>query len=307
MDQDDTEAVFQVDDEVGPFTWFYTYETEAQRDHAADIERDRDEHEARVSYRDDHLDGKLTTALSLSVQRRNLDVTSSSGADSALPPVEVFPVQGLSALDDTPALGGLTEAAALIDGDDTTASGINIGGFGSGGEPDWNIGVRVPNGSTVDLAVVSTAVEIDSLLVDQYAWSVWSSTDNSFWTQVTSSAAYTYEEAFRRFRISFPDVTTQYLKVVATAVAPTAPAVFVTEMRVFEPGDPVPGDVTSRQRDRDDSLTGTVSWRATDTLLLGADVLAQEWTARSRAPRRATSRASTRASTRCGRPPTRWT
>ncbi len=276
VDQDDTEMVLQLDDEVGPFTWFYAYETEAQRDHSADVDRDRDEHEARASYREEHLEGRLTTSASVALQRRDLEVHTPSGSEGALPPVEIFPVQGLSALDTTPALGALADTPALIDGDDTTAAGINIGGFGSGGEPDWNIGVRVPNGSTVDLAVVSTAVEVDPLFVDQYAWSVWSSTDNAFWTQVTSSAAFSYEAAFRRFRISFPDVATQYLKVVATAVPPTAPAVFVTEMRTFEPGDPVPGDVTSRQHDRDDSVTASTSWRATDTLLLGADVLAQE-------------------------------
>lgn len=275
VDQDDTEWVFQAEDVVGPFGWFYSFESEDQRDHAADIERERQDHELRLSYREEHLDGRLVTSAAATLQRRDIDTTSGN-AGSALPPVEAFPVQGLSALDDTPALGGLLDNAALIDGDDTTSAGVNIGGFGSGGEPDWNVGARLPPGTTVDLAVLSTAVEIDPLLVNQYAFSVWSSDDNSFWTQVTSAAAVTYEAAFRRFRISFPDVSAQYVKVVATAVAPTAPAVFVTELRLFEPGTPGPGSTTSRQRDRDDALTGNVSWRTTDELLLGADVLAQE-------------------------------
>ena len=46
---------------------------------------------------------------------------------------------------------------------------------------------------------------------------VWVSDDNDFWTQVSSSAPYLYEEPLRRFRIAIPPVTNRYVKIVNTA------------------------------------------------------------------------------------------
>ena len=278
VDRDDNKYFFQVDDDVGPFSWLYSLDLENENDNAADVQRDLTTHLVRASYREDHLDGDLTTSAYFSDQRRELKTDSSSGSSGALPSVEVFPVQGLSVVDTTPALGMLGDTPALIDGDDTTLTPINIGGFVSGGQTDWNIGIKLPPASTVNLAVVSTSTVVDPLLVGQYSFSVWSSPDGNFWTQVTGSASWVYEEAFRRFRISFPAVTTMYLKVVDTAAPPTAPAVFVTEMRAFAPSPDGPGNLSTKQNDEDRSLSGSVSWRATDTVVLGADVLAQDST-----------------------------
>ena len=112
-----------------------------------DVERDRIEHVLRTTYRDDFYDGRLSTTASFFLEdRRSTTHVPSSGtvvSDS------ITPLAGLSLLDQTPEVGSLESTPSLIDGDESTPTGINIGGFPSGGITDWNIGVELPADSMV--------------------------------------------------------------------------------------------------------------------------------------------------------------
>jgi hypothetical protein len=274
IDLEDDEVVVEVDQTVGPYSWMYTFETETLDDKKADLKRDRTEHIIRGSYSDVHMDGRLTTSVSVFSDEERSTVKIPPGGAGALPPEIILnTTDGLSLIDSTPAISVLLPNPQLTDGIDDVSAGINIGGFASGGEVDWNMGAQLPTDSSVSLLLLNTVDEVDPFFVDQFNFAVYESDDNNFWNLVTSSAAYTYEESFRRFRIVVPEVTTNYIKVVNTASPPAAPAVLVSELRVFEPETvtPNPGS-TSRLKDITRSLTSRISYLATETLTLGYDL-----------------------------------
>ncbi|MHC5209176.1 MAG: hypothetical protein ACYTG2_00480 [Planctomycetota bacterium] len=273
IDRQDDEFVLQVDDSVGPYSWMYTFETERLEDNAAGIERDRTEHMARGSYSETHMDGRLTTSVSVFTDEERTTVRLPPGGAGALPPAIPSIGPGYSDIDSTPAISVLTPNVGLTNGDLGAPAGINIGGFASGGEINWNMGLQLPGASTVGLLLLNTSTTVDPFFADQFNFAVYASDDNNFWTLVTSSAQFTYEETFDRFRIVVPEVTTEFIKVVNTASPPTAAAVLVTELSAFESllVTPSPGS-SSKLEDTTRSLTSRISYLASETLTFGYDL-----------------------------------
>ncbi len=157
--------------------------------------------------------------------------------------------------------------AALVDGNDTSSAGVNIGGFSSGGEEDWNLGARLPPGSTIDTIHVTTVDTVDAVFASQYVFTVWVSDDNAFWTQVANIAAPDYDVVLRSFRLSLPPVSSQYVKVVNRTSPATAPAVLVSELRFF--ASPTSASPTITTHDETESATAALSYRVTDQVTLG--------------------------------------
>ena len=119
---------------------------------------------------------------------------------------------------------------------------------------------------------------MSEFFVTQFAFSVWVSQDNSFWSLATSGVAFTYERALRRFKLLLPDVQGRFLKIVTVATPPTAPSIQVTEIRVLGPPPGIDTDPTSRFVDESAtrSFTGGVSWLVRDNLKLGYDLIVQK-------------------------------
>ena len=274
-DRDDVETVIQVEHERGNLHSLYTLELEDIQDHRSGSERERIEHLLRGSYQDEIVDGKLRGSLSVFGNERRSTSRVPSGGAGALPPGEVFPTGGLAAIDTTPEIALLPSAPALVDGDDATPTGINIGGFASGGETHWNMGVGLPLGSPVNLVHLYTLDEVESFLVNDFSFSVWASDDDNFWNLVSGSASFTYEAAFRRFRIVLPEVAAQYVKVVNTASPAAAQAVLVTELKVFS-GTGGAGATKNVLEESTANATGSLTWRPHDTLSLTYDVFVQD-------------------------------
>lgn len=274
-DLTDRETVFQIEDTRGPFSLLYAFENQDSKDNESGVDRQRDQNLFRGTYADAFIDDKLSVNVSVFSDSSKTTTNTPSGG-GVLPPTEVFPNKGLTLLDPSPSISILADTPALIDFDDLTSTGINIGGFVSGGMTNWNLGVDLPLGSTIDLLVLSTHVEVDSFLVNQYSFSVWVSDDNNFWTLVTGSAAYTYDDIARRFLITIPAVTKEFVKVINTASPPGAPAIFVTELRAFapDPGGGGGGATTAEVINR--SITSNLTYRANDDLTLGYDLLVSE-------------------------------
>ncbi|MEW6746475.1 MAG: hypothetical protein AB1486_27355, partial [Planctomycetota bacterium] len=277
--REDTEQVFQVEETRGPFNYLYSLEMEQVRDLQAGIDTDRVEHILRAGYHDQFFEDQLSVSASVYVDSQRTTTTTPGGEAPAIPPGEVVPTAGLSAIDSTPEIGALAGTPALIDGDDTTSTGINIGGFASGGEPNWNIGVAVPPDSPLNLILLYTQDEVADFFLADYSFSVWVSDDNNFWTLASGAPAFTYESTFRRFHLLIPEVSARWVKIVNTASSPAAPAVFVTEIQVFGPVPGAGADQTkSRRSDLTENLTGNVTWRPHETLNLGYNTFVQRAT-----------------------------
>ena len=272
-DREEINSLVTVQDAVGPFEWLYELETRSSMDENANIDRQAIDHRLRGTWRDELFDERLSTSVSVNLEQ-GYDDTTYGGPDTGLPPGEVPAVQGLSGLDTLPALSTLDPNPALIDSDENTPAGINIGGFASGGQTFWNMGVDLGFARSIDKVTLTVAEEVPGFLVNQFSFSVWTSADNNIWTLVQGAVPYTYDDVNRRFRLSIPTVTGIYLKVVNELSPPGAPAVEVTEMRVFSTA----GATNTSTQDRDDYLRnvlGNFSWRTTDTLTLGWNVLAE--------------------------------
>lgn len=240
VEQSNVEGTLLVQRPDGPLTYELLLQAEHEEDDRTGVERDRWESIVRGTYQDTHLDGDLEVRVGVFLNARDQTSRFPSGVTIGLPPDEVVPAEGLAEIDPTPELGTLATNAALIDGDEDTPAGVNIGGVASGGQPDWNIGLRSAQPRTVDLIVLTTEEEVIPFLWPDFTFSAWVSDDGQLWDLVTSDAVFSYEAAFRRFRILLPPATGRYFKVVAAAVPATADAIWVTEIRAFEPSTIVP-------------------------------------------------------------------
>jgi hypothetical protein len=159
-------------------------------------------------------------------------------SEDRLPTESLVPIprvvsQGLSALDTMPFEGPLLPEPALIDGNLSAATSINIGGGLSGGQTGWNIGAELVLGDPVDLIDLWLADPIPLENARTYSWEVYSSEDNLNWDLVTGFARSSYDEIDGRFRLTFPAVVARYVKVVNTTVDDRLGPVFVSEIEVF--------------------------------------------------------------------------
>lgn len=156
------------------------------------------------------------------------------------------PFQGLSALTDTPVLGGLQPNAALIDGNTTAGSGIDIG------VPPPQTDAR-PRNVGLDFAVTTESnvlhVWVDKALPPHvsnlFSWDIYTSEDNLNWTLRQTVFPAPFGAFENRFEIRYQNVASRYVKAVvrplATLPPPTVefpdPTVFrsiqVTELQAF--------------------------------------------------------------------------
>jgi hypothetical protein len=182
--------------------------------------------------------------------------------EEGLVPIPRIVDRGLLARDDTPQDGSLAAEPALIDGDVSTGTAANIGGGLSGGQTDWNLGVEFALGEPVDVIDVWLDNPIPTLNASRYSFDVYESTDNVTWTLVTASAARQYDENDGRFRLTFPPVTSRFVKVLNRTIDDSLGAVFVSEIEAF--------GMEFRQRTTErESLTENTSvnltWSPTET------------------------------------------
>lgn len=162
---------------------------------------------------------------SVDLDARYADVSQTQDAPSggavALPlPV----VQGLFAIDSTPALGELDPAPQLIDGDTTTpaAPGIAIGGANTFRNIGVDLGISRPV-SQLEISVDTASAPV--------IWSIWVSPDNSSWVSVGSSVS-SFDAGLLRYTIRFPESDTRFVKAVNESVNAVT-EVSVTEVRAL--------------------------------------------------------------------------
>lgn len=269
---DTVEKLLGVDtlyDAPGGFDFRYAYTRDETEQRADDFETLFQAHEGRVNYSRALSERRLGVELGYRIL---YDTNEFSGAGSGLVPL--IRSSGLFSLDATPADGpALQSLPSLIDGNLTTSTGINIGLNGDRSTLT-NIGLDFGFSVSVDTLFLWVDRRLPSTVSDSFSWDIYVSPDNndqSTWTLHATLFPAPFGTFQDRFEISFPPVTTRFIKVVTRPLSPTVigssgfPDIFVTEMEGFT--------TISGQADRitetDQTFTCDLRWRPRDGTSLG--------------------------------------
>lgn len=220
-----------------------------------DIEQEDRTHNGRATYSGSFFRGRTTLSASYEVTRTETEIVASGAGEVSFP---LFPLSGLSALDDTPADGPLDPNPALVDGNLAAGASLNLGFPGLAGDTSpRNLGLDFGIRTETNTLHVWVDRKLPPEIANAYTWEVYSSPDNregSSWTLVTTVAAAPFDPFLNRFEIRFPNVASQFIKVVtrplATPPIVTNPSdfqdIFVTELQAFisRPADEVRGKST---------------------------------------------------------------
>jgi hypothetical protein len=232
----------------------YSVVNDDLKDHLTKSDTESLTQSARVGYTDRFFDDRWYLASDLNVSRQDAEFTR--GAVGASIRVQLSPVAGLSSINDTPQLGALTANAALIDGNLTASSGINIGQLPSqtGDIRQRNVGLDFGIQTAVSTLYVWVDRPLPSVVANSFSWDIYYSPDNQNWFLVQTVAPANFGQFDNRFEISFVGVSARYVKVVtrplSIAVVPPlgfdVSNIFITEVQAFidQPVVQTPGTTT---------------------------------------------------------------
>ena len=220
----------------------------------------------RITYTDSFFNNRVSFNGSYNIIYDETKNSSTGGTVGGTISSQIFPFAGLFLITNVPTTGALSPDPALIDGNLTVSSGINIGVPPLGGNADpRNIGLDLLNPSQVNELFVWVDRDLSSAsaIANSFSWDVYTSADNLNWTKITPVPIQPapFGPFQNRFDINFPNVTTRFIKVVASPLTAAAAAlvpsftnpdrIFVTELQAFlkKPASQVvtgPGAKTTR-------------------------------------------------------------
>jgi len=203
-------------------------------------------HSGEVRYGNQFFDNRLSLYTNYRISHTEQKTISQNGGESSL---QLFPFSGLSAVDDTPLEGALDSNPALIDGDLTASSGINIGLPPLAGDNrERNMGLDFVNQTEINTLYLWVDRDLPNTIVNSFTWGIYVSDDNVDWTLLQTVPSAPFSTFLNRFEIQFSNVTTRYIKVVTRPLQSSVPGasefpnIFVTELQAFirspvEPGE----------------------------------------------------------------------
>jgi len=154
--------------------------------------------------------------------------------------LQVFPVSGLSAIDNSPSSGALDQNSALIDGEKGVSAGINIGLPPPGGDTSQrNMGLDFFQQREVDTFRIWIDREIPQEIADSFTWNIYTSADNQTWAFVRSVTPAAFDSVQHVFEIKFPPILARFFKVAVQPLSPSVPqaaqfsTILVTEMEAL--------------------------------------------------------------------------
>jgi len=194
-------------------------------------------HSGRAAYSQSFFDRRVSLYSSYNIFRQEIK-TSSTGTGEVL--FQVLPFAGLSDLDDSPTHGTLPANPALIDGNLTASSGINIGLPPLGGDTrPRNFGLDFLNVTEVNNLLVWVDRELPPDIANSFSWDIYTSADNLNWTFLTTASPAPFGPFQNRFEVNFPNVNARYIKLVVNPLSPAVPgapgfpSIFITELNAF--------------------------------------------------------------------------
>ncbi len=179
------------------------------------------------------------TTLSASYEITNVatEIVASGTGEVSFP---LFPLAGLSALDDTPTDGALDLNPALVDGNLAAGAGLNLGLPPAGGDTRArNMGLDFGISSETNTLFVWIDRELPPEIATAFSWTIYTSSDNLNWALQATVFPAPFGPFQNRFEIRFPNVTARFIKVVTRPLSlgvPRAlefPDIFVTEIQAF--------------------------------------------------------------------------
>ena len=218
----------------------YTITSMKNNDRFNDVEYDTVSQTGRAAYSNRVFDNRVSFSANYVGSRSTTETRSGGGGDVNF---QLFPFSGLSDISDTPTLEVLNPNQALIDGNLTASSGINIGqGVSSGGDLKLrNVGLDFVNTTSVNTLYLYVDRQLPTSVSGTFAWDIYISSDNQNWTAYQTSLHATFDPFTNRFELLFPDVTTRYIKAsvrpLSVTVLPPAGTdisnIYITELQSF--------------------------------------------------------------------------
>lgn len=199
-----------------------------------------DTQNGRAAYSNRFFDNRVAFSSNYSGSRSTTETQSGSSGEVTF---QLFPFTGLSSISDIPTLETLSTNQALIDGNLTASSGINIGqGVSFGGDTKLrNVGLDFVNITGVNTLYVYVDRQLPNAAAGTIPWDIYTSADNQNWTVYQTNLHATFNPFTNRFELLFPDVTTRYIKAsvrpLSVAVLPVPGTdisnVYITELQAF--------------------------------------------------------------------------
>jgi hypothetical protein len=231
-----------------------------------DVEQLNRTHNGRATYSRTFFRGRTSLSGSYEVTRAETEIIAGGGGEVSFP---LIPLSGLSALDDTPADGALSQNADLTNGNLTESAGLNLAFPGLAGDTTRrNMGLDFGIRTETNTLFVVVDRTLPLAISTAFTWEIYTSPDNrptSVWKLEATVAAAPFDPFLNRFEIRFPSVTSRYIKVVTRPLItpPIVPnpsdfqVIFVTEIQAFltRPADEVRGKTTRTAQ------AGTVDFR----------------------------------------------
>ena len=216
----------------------YTYRRSDSENKISDFKILRQTHDGNIGYSRSFFNRRLFMDLNYKIKY----ITAKLPGGNKNLESPILPSAGLFSSDDTPLDGpALIAVTALIDGNVTASSGINIG-WTDASESDRNIALDFGISTSVDKIFVYVDRNIPSNISSSFVWTVYTSPDNtdtSTWTSHVAVASASFGVFQNRFEISFADVKTRFIKVVTSPLSSAFTGntalenIFITEIGAF--------------------------------------------------------------------------
>ena len=195
-------------------------------------------HYGRAGYSKSFFDRRIYMSTTYEITRQETKI-SAEGIGGEVD-FQVFPISGLSSIDNTPLDDPLLPNPALIDGNVVVSAGINIGRPPLGGDFNArNMGFDFFNPVEVNKILVWVDRELPPDIANSFGWRVYVSTDNLIWTFAEALFSAPFGPFQNSFEIKFSGVTARYVKVTTTPLSNIVPGsdafpnIFITEIQAF--------------------------------------------------------------------------
>lgn len=202
----------------------YTFSVRNFRNSLSSLRNRITQHQIRYGFQNSYLEnGRLRIGADYLYSRSSDHVDVRSGEVYYR---EIPALVGLHLKTTDPFFGALDTLQSLIDGNVTSAASAatDIGQ----GETAHNFGVDLGSTRTINAIYVYTDRPSDASVT----WTVFKSSDNLYWDQVTFSPGIEFNFVENRYEISFPTIDTRYIKVVNGGVNSVS-TVYVTEVEAL--------------------------------------------------------------------------
>jgi hypothetical protein len=220
---------------------FYNTSYEDNQQHISQSETQVLSQSARAGYGDRFFMDRMSLATNYNISRQDVQFDRAGTAGSVR--TQIFPLAGLSAINDQPTIGVLNSTPALIDGNLTASSGMNIGQIPSlaGDIKKRNAGLDFGLPLEVSTLFVWVDRQVPADMANSFVWEIYVSGDNLNWSLHQTIFPAVFGAFDNRFELSFAAVSTRYIMAVTRplSVALVPPPgvdvsnIFITEVQAF--------------------------------------------------------------------------